>query len=262
MALRSAMRGLIDAGLRPFGLETRPMKHVAASPGSGPWFEEDTLRAKRTTEFLLEPDFVRAYDRAMRAGGADFKIRWRTHVAIWAARSALAVPGDFVELGTGRGWMFSAILTSIDWNEQQRNAYLFDRFVDSALDRKTGELLTEKENDYRRYYADSIDQVRENFAEWHRVNLVQGDLPASLSKAPLSKVAFLHVDLNAADPEIESMEALWGRLSPGAVVLLDDHAFTSHRDQYDAHRSFVTSRGADLLVLPTGQGLILRSGIR
>jgi len=258
MGLRSASRSILDAGLRPLGLETRPIKRVDVAPGVGPWFEEDTVRAKRITDFLADASFVSAYDRATAAAGEDFHIRWRTHVAIWAAHTSLAVPGDFVELGTGRGWMFSAILSSLDWNDAGRELYLCDRFVDTALDRRTGALIPDEVNQYARYYAESADSVAQNFREWSRVHIIQGDLPDSLDPLAVERIAFIHVDLNAADPEVQSLERLWPRLSPGGIVLFDDHAFTDHRDQYEAHRRFAADRGVMILVLPTGQGMIVR----
>ena len=45
---------------------------------------------------------------------------------------------------------------------------------------------------------------------------------------------------------------------PGAVVLLDDYAWATHRAQKEALDAFAAAHGAMILSLPTGQGLLIR----
>jgi hypothetical protein len=54
------------------------------------------------------------------------------------------------------------------------------------------------------------------------------------------------------------MEFFWDRLTPGAVVLLDDYSYFGHDCQREAIDSAAMARGAKILSLPTGQGLIIR----
>jgi SAM-dependent methyltransferase len=72
------------------------------------------------------------------------------------------------------------------------------------------------------------------------------------------KIAFAHIDLNCAPPEVAAMEYLWPRLVPGALVVLDDYAYRGYETQKAAMDGFAASKGVQVLSLPTGQGLILR----
>jgi len=64
--------------------------------------------------------------------------------------------------------------------------------------------------------------------------------------------------MNSAYPEAAALEFFWERLSPGAMVLLDDYAYRGYEQQTIAINRVVKARQADVLSLPTGQGLIVR----
>ena len=107
-------------------------------------------------------------------------------------------------------------------------------------------------------YVTDMDRVRENFAEWPNSIVVRGAVPHVLENLKIDRVAFLHIDMNCASPERAALEFLWDRLSPGAVVLLDDYAYQGHECQRDSIDAAARVRGAEVLSLPTGQGLIVK----
>ena len=78
---------------------------------------------------MQDPAFSKAYARAVQAaGGQDYQIHWRVHVALWAASCAARIKGDFVECGVNRGFVSSAIMDYLDWNSLGRRFYLLDTF--------------------------------------------------------------------------------------------------------------------------------------
>lgn len=193
--------------------------------------------------------FQRAYSRAVRAAGWDYKIPYRVHQALWASRLAQGVEGDFVELGTGRGFIMSALLE----DGLSRPTHLFDTFLPNALDergRQTGE--------QNLYYADTFERVRDNFAEWPNVTLHRGNAYDTLPAAGLSSVAFLHVDMNHPDPEEFGIRQLWPLMPSGAVMLLDDYAFAGCERQHERHNKLARELGFDILSTPTGQGIVVK----
>lgn len=255
MTFLGRTRNLVDKVLFRFGYELiRVRGRARVAEGV---FSEDSLTTMRNLSFLGDVEFLRGYAAAVSTAGFDYQLRWRTHVVTWAARSCRELPGSFVELGTGRGWMMAAVLDSTDWGDQQRTAYLFDRFVDAPVNKITGEVMT-GENKFRRYYAKNAQSVRKSFSKWPRVQLVEGSLPGSLAPALTGPIAFAHIDLNAAQPEIDSLELMWPMLSAGALVVLDDYAFPGHEAQQSAHDELARRLGYRILTLPTGQGLIIR----
>ena len=88
--------------------------------------------------------------------------------------------------------------------------------------------------------------------------VIQGVVPDILPDVPVDRVAFLHIDMNCAYPEKAALEFFWPRLSPGAIVLLDDYAYFGYELQAEAIDAAAVVLGVSVLSLPTGQGLIIK----
>jgi hypothetical protein len=227
-------------------------------------YEADGLHSIHNHEFMLAPDFQRAYARGVQATQADYRWHWRVHIGLWAAQSALHLPGDFVECGVNRGFLSSAIMESLRWNELDRTFFLLDtfggldeRFV-SAEEIAQGALEKNATALRSGFYTDNLAGVRANFSEWKNVRIIAGAIPETLDQISALQVAFLHIDLNCAPPEIAAIEWLWPRLVPGAFVLLDDYAYHGYRPQKLAMDAFASRMGVTIAALPTGQGLLIR----
>ena len=109
-----------------------------------------------------------------------------------------------------------------------------------------------------RFYVTDLEAVARNFSEWPRTVIVQGSIPETLPRVTCASIAFLHVDLNCAPPEVAAVGHFWERLSPGAPVLLDDYAYWGYRQQKLAMDALAARLGVSIVSLPTGQGLLLR----
>lgn len=83
-------------------------------------------------------------------------------------------------------------------------------------------------------------------------------MPETLDGSGLKKIAYLSIDLNSAQTEMQVVERLWPLLSPGALVLLDDYAFEGHDKQHNAWNDFARANDFEIASLPTGQGLIVK----
>lgn len=229
-------------------------------------YDQDGLRTAHNHEFINDPAFRDAYRRGAHAVGAGhyWHWHWRVHVGLWAARMAAALPGDFVECGVNRGFLSSAIMRLLDWNTTGRTFYLLDTFsgVDqryiSDEDLEVGVLERNEHDLGSGFYTVDIDGVRANFAEWPSARIIVGPVPETLDQIHAAQIAFLHLDMNCAPPEVATAEALWERLVPGAPILLDDYAYHGYRSQKLALDRFAASRGVPILSIPTGQGLIIK----
>jgi hypothetical protein len=216
-----------------------------------PLYSEDGLWTYHAHSFVDEPRFVHAYERAMQAGGFDYGIRWRVHTILWAAALASRLEGAFVECGTGRGFMASAICAYLDWRD--RPFYLYDTFMPTTPDERGVQSPDGPINDR---YANGPDAVAANFAEWPSVRLVVGRIPETLGE--VERVAFLHVDLNHAAPEEAAIRHFWPRLAVGGVMVLDDYGFEGYERQRVAADRLSHELGFSVLALPTGQGLVVK----
>jgi len=227
-------------------------------------YDQDKLRSQHNHEFMNDPSFQAAYARGVLATGLDHGWHWRVHTGLWAAKSASKLRGDFVECGCGKGFLSSAIMKYLDWNSLGRTFWLLDTF--SGIDERyvtPGELEDGilKMNEYQiadGLYPMAPDLVFENFSEWRNVKIIVGPVPETLEQMTATSIAYLHLDMNCAPPEIAAINRLWSRLVPGAFVLLDDYAYYGYRHQKLAMDEFARSKQVQVLSLPTGQGLMIR----
>jgi Macrocin-O-methyltransferase (TylF) len=235
----------------------------AASPAA---YAQDGLISVHAHDFMNDAAFRRAYARGVLAiGGTDtYRWHWRIHVGLWVAQVAVRLEGHFVECGVNRGFLSSAIMEYLDWNSLNRDFYLLDTFA--GLDER---LILQQElaagareknaRDLRSgFYVRGAESVRSNFSQWPRAHIVQGTVPETLGRIGAGPVAYLHLDMNSAAPEVAAITYLWDRLADGATVLLDDYAYLGYAPQRQAMDEFARSRGVGVCALPTGQGLIIR----
>jgi O-methyltransferase len=173
---------------------------------------------------------------------------WRTHILAWAATHALQFDGDFVEAACYKGYSARVIANLLDFGNLQRRYWLYDLF-DHSDDMPHHAM--------REHSTSLFDQVKARFADLPNVRVTQGALPGSLADACPEKVAFLHLDLNNAAAEIGTMDVLYDRIQPGAAVVLDDYGWGFYREQKIALDEFFSRRGAHVMELPTGQGLVI-----
>jgi hypothetical protein len=244
--------GTIESAVRAFNRNPWTNQRLELLPRiPRPLYAEDGLWTHHGHTFIEEQGFQRAYARAVRAGGWDYGIRWRVHTLLWAARLGATVDGAFVECGTGRGFMASAICDYLGWTD--RPFFLHDTFEPAMPDEagdQTGPICP--------CYASSVSAVRDNFAEWPGVRLVVGRIPETLGDSP-DAVAFLHVDLNHAAAESAAVRHFWPRMPKGAVLVFDDYGF----EGFEASRGAADALGRELrfsvLASPTGQGIVIKS---
>jgi hypothetical protein len=246
------------------------IKKLSAKAGVGIFnvrgrYAQDGLFTVHNDHFRADPSFRAAYGRGVQAShGVDPGFEWRVHVALWAARTGLRVEGDFVECGVNAGFVSSAIMKSLQWNTLGRRFYLIDTFSGPVLTQYSQEEIQKQRLSVARHaleagaYVTDIDRIRTNFSEWPNAIIVQGAVPEILDKVEFGAVAFLHIDMNCALPERTALEFFWDRLSAGAVILLDDYAYHGHECQRDAIDAAARARGAEVLSLPTGQGVIIK----
>jgi hypothetical protein len=228
-------------------------------------YEQDGLFSVHSQAWRATPEFKAAYARGVQAAhGADPGVEWRTHIALWAARVALSARGDFFECGVNAGFLSSAIMHRLNWSELARRFYLIDTFSGPVLEQyspqevASGRLRIAQTGLDRGAYVTDIDGIRANFSEWPSAIVVPGAVPEILHSLDPGEVAFVHIDMNCAAPDVAAFEFFWDRLSPGGIVLFDDYGYYGHDSQREAIDAAVRLAGIEILALPTGQGLVVK----
>lgn len=248
------------------GREYKPMSNALKTKLGDDVFDFDGLKTIHNHDFMIDPHYQAAYQRGVQAAaGQDYKWYWRMHISLWAAATAIKLPGDFVECGVNRGFLSSAIMQQHDWDTQGRTFYLLDTY--QGMDEKylseveiEGGLPDRNRRDISSgFYTKNLQEVEANFAEWKNKKIVVGSIPDTLPEIKSDKIAFLHIDLNCTEPEVAAIEYLWDKLAVGAVVLLDDYAFYGFHPQKVGMDQWALKRRVAIASLPTGQGLIIKT---
>lgn len=245
-------------------MEARRFLDRVAAPNLSTLYTNDNMIVfQRALTFMHDSRFLQSLARASEVSPGTLDDRtWRAHILLWAARSALNLEGDFVELGTYRAFFAGCIVDYLDFGSLDRKLYLYDTFEglpgDAILEKHLPEsfYLSLKEH----YSAPDIyDSVRSRFAGQSNVTVVRGKLPDTLRDICPERIAWLHVDLNSAVHEIASLEFLWERVCVGGFIILDDYGFAIFSTQTEAHQAFFKSKGLTIAELPTGQGLVIKT---
>ena len=219
-------------------------------------FSVDNLVALyRVIAFARDPDFMAAFKAFSEEYTDEAKV-WKVHTYCWACQSANDIDGDFVECGVFRGLYSATMARYLGFGNFARRLYLYDTYQGIPI---TGS--TENERRFNTVYDDEKDLYRrvvERFSEYPNVDVIQGVIPEILDKKSPEKIAFLHVDLNAAKAETAALDILFDRVSEGGIVLLDDYGRAEQIDLYLAHKEWFAERGYPTLEIPTGQGLVIK----
>ncbi|HYM31632.1 MAG TPA: TylF/MycF/NovP-related O-methyltransferase [Candidatus Cybelea sp.] len=211
----------------------------------------------RNQGFVDDAKFREAFD-----GSADSSDEtswlWRLHTLTWAGRQALALEGDFVECGTFRGFMSAVVCKYLDFEKQPKSFYLYDSFAGLPDQWSTPAERHNTNPIYARAERYNVDAVRARFARYPNVRICQGVVPDVLIGTAPERIAYLHIDLNAASAEIAALDILFDRVVPGGTIVFDDFGHMAHAAQYAAETTWMGARGYSILELPTGQGLVIK----
>lgn len=178
---------------------------------------------------------------------------WRSLDRKWTldqfARLARDVPGDTAECGVFRGASSYFICRRMAGTGKEH--HLFDSFeglpAPSEIDGsywKEGHLTAGPEF------------VRRALAEFPFVRLHPGWIPARFADVAERRFSLVHVDVDLYEPTRAALEFFWPRLSPQAILLCDDHGFSTCPGARRAWDEFFA--GSATLALPTGQAVAFK----
>jgi O-methyltransferase len=264
--ISSALRSTPPAAVKPPAAQPEPPASPAqTTPAKTPrWtYSADGFATTHNAAFLGDPRFRAAYGTGVDSGHRicnpkDLHIEWRVYVCCWAAEHALRLSGDFVECGVSTGIVSRAVTRYVDFGASDRRFWLIDTFEGIPLEQASPSERNLAESKNERHYFDCSGEVRAHFASMANVEVIKGRVPDVLSSLAIDQVAYLHIDMNIAAPEVAAAEHFWDRLVRAAVVVFDDYGSLAHVEQKAALDRFASARGVGILCLPTGQGLLLK----
>lgn len=207
------------------------------------WISPDARLSEYGRRWVEDRDFLRELE--------PFEGRGNTRALDrkWMLRELLKwakdVEGDTAECGVWRGgssWLIARGLGRTHWAFDSFEGLSEPGPSDGAHFRK-GELSASEE------------EFRARMKGVENLRVLKGWIPARFPEAAGRRFAFVHVDVDLAQPTKDSIEFFWPRLNPGGALLLDDYGFAicpGVRKEVDAYFK------EPVLELPTGQGLVLK----
>jgi Methyltransferase domain len=234
-----------------------PLGYVVWRKKKGATYAHDGLMTIHDAEFLTDPVFMAAYARGLQAAqDKHIDFQWRVHTALWVGRAAKHLPGDFVECGVNQGFISSAVMHDLGWNELDKDFWLLDTYR-GPVEELCSEAEWEREKT-RWGKASNLDLAISNFGQWPRTKIIEGPVPDTLSQVTTRQVAYLHIDMNSAKPEVAAADHFWPLMVPGGLILLDDYCYDGYREQKVAMDNWAREHGTCVLSLPTGQGMLVK----
>jgi len=234
--------------LEKFGDYLRGLVHQHSDGLDGCHASDQLITFGRNLTFMWDEDFYQSFLVHAKTE-TDQATMWRKAVHYWAARHCLNLQGDFVECGVWLGTTVKITCDAINFKASGKCYWLYDVF-----DYHEGDLHQQLEGHNLGLY----DQVKKRFADLPEVKIIKGYIPDSFLQGLPERVSLLHIDMNNAQAEIAALEALWEKVVPGGMVLLDDFGWLTYQNQTIAELEFFKTRGYYVLELPTGQGLVCK----
>ncbi|TFW18192.1 hypothetical protein E4L96_13475 [Massilia arenosa] len=195
-----------------------------------------------------DKEFVRAWESNTQ-NDADRAIAWRRYILCTSAYHCAQLEGDFVECGVYRGTGIKTVVDYFGKENFTKTFWGYDTYDYNPVEHHT---FTGQEDGM-------FEQIKARFDGYDNVRLVKGLLPQSLEGNSPEKIAYLHIDLNNAEFEVATLDALFDRVVPGGMIILDDYEWAGiYRQQKIAEDAWFAKRNYRVFPLPTGQGMILK----
>ncbi len=242
-------RGTVFFAIKDKDNFARGMNHMLAEVVAGGIFTGDNMISlSKNMGFLDDADFMQAVSRNV-SSNVERSTIWRQAVVAWAAREGLRREGDFVECACYKGTTARIVCDYLDFGKLDKHYYLYDLFEHDP---------TMPHHAMSGHSQELYATTQARFTDLPNVTVTQGAVPAVLHSVAPEKIAFMHIDLNNADAEIGALDLLFDRMSPGAILVLDDFGWVYYHAQHKAETTWFAKRGYRVLELPTGQGLVIK----
>jgi len=197
------------------------------------------------------PDLASAYDARARLVGSDWPSHAHTMVGLKRLRNLRHlitqvldedIPGDFIETGVWRGGacIYMRALLMV-YGVKDRRVWVADSF-DGLPPPNPKQYPTDAGSNLHKILliVVSLEEVKNNFAKYHmldeQVVFLKGWFKDTLPNAPIEKLAILRLDGDMYESTIQSLDALYHKLSPGGFVIIDDYLLPGCRKAVEDFR--------------------------
>lgn len=224
------------------------LMRIAAKQTTAYHFADNMFVFQRNNSMLHDQPFMASWEKNA-VSTNDKAIIWRRYIKVMAGFHCSHLEGDFVECGAYQGTGAKTVIDYLGGPAFPKTFWLYDLFehneqmVNHAMPGHGPQLY---------------DEVCKRFEGYPNVKVFKGFLPDVLKEGSPEKIAYLHIDLNQAPAEIATLEALFDRVVPGGMIILDDYEMFYYRAQKYAEDDWFGKRGYKVFPLPTSQGFVIK----
>jgi hypothetical protein len=225
------------------------MRLVAERVAPGFHFADNLFTWARNNSMLDDTEFVEAWKKNAESD-SDRAIIWRRYVLACAAFHCVQLDGDFVECGAYTGTGVKTVVDYLGGPAFPKTFWAYDLFEHH---REMGHHAMGEHG------KDLFEKVVRRFRDYPQVKVIKGKIPEVFAGQSPDKICYLHIDLNEAPAELSALGALFDRIVPAGMIILDDYEWAiSYRAQKLAEDPWFEARGYRVMPLPTGQGLVIK----
>lgn len=211
-------------------------------------FGDNMFLFQRNNSMLNDQPFMQSWEKNA-ISPPDRTIIWRRYILTMAGFHCQHLEGDFVECGAYQGVGAKTVIDYLGGPEFKKTFWLYDLFEHNE----------KMANHSMQAHGPKLhDQVVKRFVDYPNVKIFKGFLPEVLAEGCPEKIAYLHLDLNQAPAEIATLDALFERVVPGGMIILDDYEMVFYRAQKLAEDTWFAKRGYKVFPLPTSQGFVIK----
>jgi O-methyltransferase len=236
-------------GTRNNDLVAEHVKAASEHVEAGFHFADNFFTWGRNNSMFDDDEFVKSWE-ANAESNADKAIVWRRYILACAAYHCIQLDGDFVECGAYTGVGVKTVVDYLGGEDFPKDFWIYDLFEHEEwmLHHPMDEHGPELE-----------ERVRRKFQKYSQVKIFKGFIPEVFAGQSPKTIAYLHIDLNEAPAEIAALDALFERVVPGGIVILDDYEWSGpYRAQKLAEDPWFEARQYRVMPLPTGQGIVIK----
>jgi O-methyltransferase len=221
---------------------------VAEEAPHGLHAADNLVTIGRNNSMFDDQAFVQAWEANLESD-VDKAVVWRRYVLACAAFHCVQLDGDFVECGANAGVGVKTVIDYLGGKQFPKQFWAYDLFEHSA------EMINHAMPEHG---PGLFGRVQAKFEGYAQVHVIKGAVPGSLEGNSPERIAYLHIDMNQAPAEVAALDALFDRVVPAGIVILDDYEWLAYRQQKLAEDEWFDRRGYRVMPLPTGQGLVVK----
>jgi O-methyltransferase len=183
--------------------------------------------------------------------GMNTDRRWMTYQL---TRLTAFVPGDTAECGVFQGaGSYLICRTNVQNTIYRRTHFLFDSF--EGLSQPT---ILDGGHWKKGDLACGEDVVRENLSQFNNISFHKGWIPDRFLDVRDNRFAFVHIDVDLAQPTFDSMQFFYPRMNDGGIILCDDYGFNSCPGATKTVDDFLKDKPEKMLALCCGGGFMIK----